>query len=93
MSQSTYSIRGELLMCALLRRWIICLRRQNRDAELLTCFDVIRIAEVGVELLNLPQDLRRAIAKFFCTDPQQGLPGSHIHQVRRIRPLRGSLTE
>jgi hypothetical protein len=80
-------------MCALLRRRIICLGRQNRDAELLTCFDVIRIAEVGIELLNLPQDLHRAIAKFFCTDTQQGLPGSYIHQVRRFCPLWGSLTE
>jgi hypothetical protein len=73
---------AELLVRALIRRRIIGLRRQNRDAEFLTCFDVIRIAQVGVELLNLPQDLRRAIAKLFCADTQQGLPGSHIYQVR-----------
>ena len=80
-------------MRALLRQWISCLGRQHGNAEFLTCFDVIRIVQVGVQLLNLPQDLRRAIAKFFRTDTEQGLPGSHIHQVRRIRPLRGSLTE
>ena len=80
-------------MRALLGRRIICLGRQNRNAEFLTCFNMIRIAEVGIELLNLPEDLRRAIAKFFRTDTQQGLPGSHVHQVRRIRPLWGSLTE
>ena len=73
------------------RRRSIGLGCQNRDAELLTCFDVIRIADVRIELLNLTQDLCRAIAEFFRTDTQQGLSRTNVHQVRRIGPLRGSL--
>ena len=53
------------------------LRSQNGDAEILTYFDVIRILQRGIELVNLLQEFSGAGSELFRTNAQQGLPSFH----------------
>ena len=60
--------------------WLVevtCLGSQNRDAEILAYFDVVRILEGGIELMNLLQEFRSAGSELFRTNAQQGLPSFH----------------
>ena len=44
---------------------VTCLGSQNRDPDTLTGFDVVRVVERRVELVNLPQQLPGTSSKFF----------------------------
>ena len=64
---------------------VTCLGSQNRDADILTGFDVVRIVERRVELVNLPQEFPGTSSKFFYANTEQGLPRRHANHAYRIR--------
>jgi hypothetical protein len=45
---------------------------------------MVRIIERRVELVNLPQELRRAASKFLDADTEQGLPWRHLDSAYGI---------
>ena len=64
---------------------VTCLGSQNRDADILTGFDVVRIVERRVELVNLPQEFPGTSSKFLHANTEQGLARCHANDAYRIR--------
>ena len=92
---SVFPTGGPLLLRSRLRGWRFTgllrssgLGIQNRDANILTGLDVVKIVQPRVELMNLLQKLRRAISKFLHTDTKQGLPFRHLDGAHRVNRLR-----
>jgi hypothetical protein len=65
---------------------------QNRDANTLSRFDVVRIIQRRVKLMNLLHKLRRATSKFLYTNTEQRLPWRHANDAYRVLCLRSSIS-
>jgi hypothetical protein len=95
----SYTKLKDLLMQARLSGWSFArllartrLGSQNRDANTLSRFDVVRIIQRRVKLMNLLHKLRRATSKFLHTNTEQRLPWHHANDAYRVLCLRSSIS-
>ena len=69
-----------------------CLSSQNGDADILAGFDVVRIVQRRVELVNLTQEFPSTSSKLLYANTEQGLPRGHTNDAYSIRRRRSSVS-